>query len=274
MSIKLIVMDMDGTLLDDDHAAIPQRNIDALRAASGMGVKLALASGRTWSLLVGAREQLGVMDYAIVANGAAVRDLAAGKSIYENAMPNAQALAIVDVLHREDLVFEIYCDGQNYVRAADREKVLEVGLSPEFNAFFDQHTIYPETIAEALHGRDVEKFDLFYVPDEKRKAVRDEVEALGPVVTTQALRYNMEFNAVGINKGIALQALAKHLGLSADEVMAFGDAGNDLEMLSWAGWSFAMENGTDEAKAAAKYLTARNSEAGVGQAVEKYVLGK
>ena len=50
MSIKLIVMDMDGTLLDEDHATIPQRNIDALRAASMRGVKLALASGRTWSL--------------------------------------------------------------------------------------------------------------------------------------------------------------------------------------------------------------------------------
>lgn len=274
MSIKLIVMDMDGTLLDDDHAAIPQRNINALRAASDRGVKLAVASGRTWSLLVGAWEQLGRLDYAIIANGAAVRDIAAGKSIYENAMPNAQALAITEVLHREDLAFEIYCDGQNYVRAADRERVLERGLSPAFTAFFDAHTVYPETIAKGLAGRDAEKFDLFYVPDEKREAVQAEVEALGPVVVSQALRYNMEFNAVGINKGIALQALAEYLGLTADEVMVFGDAGNDLEMLSWAGWSFAMANATESAKAAARYLTASNSEAGVGQAVEKYVLGK
>ncbi len=274
MAIKLIVMDLDGTLLDDDHAAIPRRNIDALRAASAQGVKLAVASGRTWSLLVGAEEQLGCLDYAILSNGAAVRDLKAGKSIYENAMDNAQALAITDVLHREGLIFEVYCDGQNYVRASDREPVLARGLSPAFTAFFDAHTVYSETIAEALAGRNVEKFDLFYVPDDKRRAVVEEVTKLGPVVVSQALRYNMEFNAVGINKGIALRALAEHLGLTADEVMAFGDAGNDLEMLSWAGWSFAMANATAEAKAAAKYLTASNSEAGVGQAVEKYVLGR
>lgn len=273
MPIKLIAMDMDGTLLDDDHAAVPRRNIDALRAASAMGVKLALASGRTWSLMVGAQEQLGVLDYAILANGAAVRDLAAGKSIYENTIPNALALAITEVLHREGLAFEVYCDGQGYVRASDREKIMGESLSPAFAQFFDAHTVYPETIAQALAGRGVEKFDVLYVPDAKRQAVRAAVEALGPVALTQALQHNMEFNAVAVNKGAALQALAKHLGLSAGEVMAFGDAENDLEMLSWAGWSFAMENATAEAKAAARHLTGRNSDSGVAQAVEKYVLG-
>lgn len=274
MSIKLIVMDMDGTLLDDDHATIPQRNIDVLRAASKQGVKLALASGRTWSLLVGAQEQLGCLDYALLANGAAVWDVAAGKSIYENSIPNDLALAITEVLHREGLAFEVYCDGQGYVCASDRERILRDCLSPAFTQFFDAHTIYSETIAQALAGRRAEKFDVLYVPDEKRPAVVAEVEALGPVALTQALRYNMEFNAVGINKGVALQFLAGHLGLNADEVMAFGDAANDVEMLSWAGWSFAMANAIDEAKAAAKYLTGRNSDAGVAQAVEKYVLGK
>ena len=56
--------------------------------------------------------------------------------------------------------------------------------------------------------------------------------------------------------------------------MAFGDADNDLGMLSWAGWSFAMGNGTDKAKAAAKYVTGRNSDSGVAQGVEQYALGQ
>ena len=56
--------------------------------------------------------------------------------------------------------------------------------------------------------------------------------------------------------------------------MAFGDADNDLEMLSWAGWSFAMGNGTDKAKVAAKYVTGLNSDSGVAQGVEQYALGQ
>ena len=66
--------------------------------------------------------------------------------------------------------------------------------------------------------------------------------------------------------------LCGKLGIDASEVMAFGDADNDLGMLSWAGWSFAMGNGTDKAKAAAKYVTGTNSDSGVAQGVERYAL--
>ena len=83
---------------------------------------------------------------------------------------------------------------------------------------------------------------------------------------------NMEFTAPGVNKGAAAKALCARMGWTAEQVMAFGDAGNDLELLAWAGWSFAMANGTDQARAAARYTAPANTEAGVGQAVERYFL--
>ena len=82
----------------------------------------------------------------------------------------------------------------------------------------------------------------------------------------------MELNAPGVHKGRALAALAQRLGLTADQVMAFGDADNDLEMLEYARWSFAMGNAAPEAKAAAKHVTGANDEGGVAMAVEEYVL--
>ena len=82
----------------------------------------------------------------------------------------------------------------------------------------------------------------------------------------------MELTAPGVNKGSAVQALCARLGLAPEQVMAFGDAGNDLELLRWAGWSFAMGNASDEAKAAARYVTGSNTEAGVAMAVERYFL--
>ena len=72
----------------------------------------------------------------------------------------------------------------------------------------------------------------------------------------------------------ALRALCARLGIEAGQVMAFGDAGNDLEMLSWAGWSFAMANATPEAKAAARFQALSNTEGGVGAAVEQFLLRK
>lgn len=275
MSIKLIVMDMDGTLLDDDHATIPARNIAALRRARERGVKLALASGRTWSILEDAAEQLGGLDYAILANGAAIRDVESGDHIYENGFPNPQAKALIRALEGEGVVFEVYCRGKNYIRPQDVDHLQDALLSPKFAEVYLQRGVrMAEDLAEALEGHPMEKINLFYAPPEKRERLRALAKATGPVEISQALERNMEFNFGGVSKGAALQALAERLGLVPEEVMAFGDAGNDLTMLQWAGWSFAMANAMEEAKAAAKYQTASNHEAGVGQAVEKYILNQ
>lgn len=274
MSIKLIAMDMDGTLLDANHVTIPPRNITALRAASAQGVKLAIASGRTWSLIDHAVEQLGLVDYAIISNGAAVQDVQGRRRIFEKTMPNAQALEIIDLLQAHRIPFEVYCGGQNYVEQGDIELVRPHCLSPEFTALFTKKCAFPEKLSVALAGRAVEKFNIFHVPPEKREFIQSAALATGPLEVANAFAQNMELAAGGVCKGAALQALAAQLGLKPEEVMAFGDAGNDLEMLSWAGWSFAMENGSAEAKAAAKYRAAANTEAGVGQAVEQYVLNQ
>jgi len=270
--IGLIAVDMDGTLLDADHVTVPRRNVEALKAARSRGVKVAIASGRTWSLLAGAVEQLGGVDYGVLANGAAVYDPKEGRSLYEKAMPNAQALALIRLLQAQDIPFEVYCQGQNYVDAAGKEKLEQYSLTPAFARFFERQTAFVPDLAAALAGRDVEKFDLFYVPPEKRELVTRLAKETGEVAVTQALENNMEFNRVGVNKGGGLRALAAHLGLTAEQVMAFGDADNDLEMLTWAGWSFAMESGTPGAKAAARHLAPPNTQAGVGQMVERYVL--
>lgn len=275
MAIKLIAMDMDGTLLDDDHATVPARNVTALRAAREKGVKLALASGRTWSLLGDPVDQLGGVDYAILANGAAIREVHSGEHIYENGFPNPQALAIIDVLVREDLPFEVYCHGQNYLRPKDADRLGEELLSPGFAEMYMRRGVrLTPDLGAALAGRPMEKINLFYVPPERQDRLRSLARATGPVEISNALARNMEFNYGGVSKGVALAALAAHLGLDRSEVMAFGDANNDLTMLRWAGWSFAMANATEEIRAAAKYHTASNREAGVGQAVERFVLGQ
>ena len=105
-----------------------------------------------------------------------------------------------------------------------------------------------------------------------RQELLDVVEDCGPLAVTTSFGENMELTAPGVNKGSAVQALCEKLGLEPDQVMAFGDAGNDLELLAWAGWSFAMGNASSEAKAAARYTTGTNREGGVGMAVEQYLL--
>ena len=270
--IRLICLDMDGTLLDDDHATVPPRNVAALRAASEQGAAVAIASGRAWSLLRAVDAQIGVTRYAVLSNGAAVLDVAAGEWIYRRPMDQAARRTIITLLLDWGLPFEVYCEGENYIQSDRVEQVVSWALSPEFAQVLRTVSQFPDDLNAALDGKAVEKIHIFHVPPQKRQELLDAVAACGCLDVTSSFGENMELTATGVNKGSAVQALCAKLGLGPEQVMAFGDAGNDLELLSWASWSFAMDNGSDEAKAAARYTTGTNREGGVGMAVEQYLL--
>ena len=145
-------------------------------------------------------------------------------------------------------------------------------FSPEFQRVLQEHARFPADLNAALRGRLVEKIHVFHVPPEGRKSLMERAAACGALEMVTSFAENLEFTAVGVNKGTAVQALSARLGLGPEQVMAFGDAGNDLEMLAWAGWSFAMANASAEAKKAARYETGSNAEGGVGMAVERWLL--
>lgn len=272
MSVKLIALDMDGTLLGADHNTIPPENISALREASRRGVKVAIASGRSWSLIRETAAELGCVDFGVTANGACVLDTATGQTLVRSPMDQAQCARIIEILRRRELYFELYIDGQNYVEEGDVAHLDQFAFGEEFAGMFLRNMSLTHDLLGVVARHSPEKFDIFYVPPALRQPLLDELAATGPMAYAAALDGNLELTATGVNKGAALAALSARLGLTPSEVMAFGDAGNDLEMLGWAGWSFAMENGTPAARAAARYLAPPNNEGGVGKMVRRYVL--
>ena len=270
--IRLICLDMDGTLLDDDHATVPPRNITALRAASERGVAVAIASGRAWALLRGVDAQLGVTRYAVLSNGAAVLDVAEHQWLYRRPLPETARREAIRKLLDWGLPFEVYCEGQNYIQRDRMELVMGSALSPEFAQVLRTCSQFPEDINTALDGKAVEKIHIFHIPEAQKRELLALTDELGPLAAASSYPGNLELTALGVNKGSAIQALCARLGIGPEQVMAFGDAGNDLEMLRWARWSFAMANASPEARAAARYTTGSNREGGVGMAVERYLL--
>lgn len=272
MAIKLIVFDVDGTIVADDHYTVPAENRDALKEARARGIKLAVASGRTWSILTEVTEQVGGVDYAIISNGAAVMDAKTEQRLYEKEIPQKETLALMELLDREKLPYEVYCNGQNYVAEWMTEQLEHGLLSCEFSdMYFRKVKIVPE-LREILSERGIEKINLFYAPMEIRERLRGELLKVAPLEIANALEGNMEFTYARVSKGTALAYLCNRLGLTADEVMFFGDAGNDVEALRWAGHSFAMENGAEVAKVVAKGIAPKNTLGGVGLTVRKYLL--
>ena len=270
--IRLICLDMDGTLLDDDHATVPPRNVRALRAAAERGAAVAIASGRGWSLLEEAADQVGAVKYAVVSNGASVLDTETGACLYRACLPEGTWRPLVRLLLDEGLPFEVYCQGETLIQRDVFPRVLDCAVSGAFRGVLEGHTERPESLEAALSGRAVEKFHIYRIPEARRARVAERVFACGPLSGVSAFPGNLELTAPGVNKGAAVRALCARMGWTAEQVMAFGDAGNDLELLSWAGWSFAMANATDQAKAAARYVTGSNAGAGVAMAVERYFL--
>lgn len=270
--IRLICLDMDGTLLDDDHATVPQRNVSALRAAAERGAATVISSGRAWDLLQEVDVQLGVTKYAVLSNGAAVLDVTSGEWIYRSCLPDQARVPLIDLLLEWGLPFEVYCQGKNYIQLDRKEQVLSCAFTPQFQRILANYSQFPVYMNDALPAGTVEKIHVFYVPPERRQELAERALGWGPLSVTTSFQDNMEFTAPGVNKGTAVQALCARLGLGPEQVMAFGDAGNDLELLRWAKWSFAMANATEDAKQAARYVTGSNHEAGVGMAIEQYLL--
>lgn len=272
--IRLIALDMDGTLLSSDHFTVPARNQAALRAAAERGVAVAIASGRCWSLIHETAESLGCVRYGVTANGAHVLDAVTGETLLRTPMDRDRCGQIIDILRRRGLTFELYIDGKNYVERRDLDGLAQFSFGEGFIGMFLRNMTLVEDMKAVAAAESPEKFDIFYVPPEVRPLVVEELAATGPLAFTGALDGNLELTAPEATKGAALSALAARLGLTAEQVMAFGDADNDVEMLAWAGWSFAMENGTATAKKAARHQTGSNDAAGVAMAVERYVLEK
>lgn len=263
---------MDGTLLEEDHIHVSARNIAALRRAAALGVKIVIASGRNLTLIEDAASAIGVVDYAITANGAALTDWKTKEWLWKIGIPENQWRAALKVVRAWGIPVEVYADGRAYVTREDLLGAAQLGFPRVFEDYYVTKVEIVDDVA-VVAGKTVEKFHVFYVSPEKREKLMETLSATGPLHFTNAEPHNLELTAPEADKGKALAFLCSRLGIGAEEVMAFGDGDNDLGMLSWAGRSYAMGNASPGAKRAAGRLTASNAEDGVALAIERDVLG-
>ena len=269
--IRLITVDLDGTLLNDQKEMTP-RTRAALEAASDRGVEIVPATGRTVAGLPADLLAIKGVHYAITANGARTMDLATGQPIQELYIPRDKALAAYDVLMQYDCLVDLFQDGQGYTTEANRAAAVRF-VPDNLRAYvLNTRKTLPDLRAFITQQeRGLEKLTIFFVDDAERQKAWAAVEALG-VNVVSSLPLNMEINAAGVDKGTGLMALAELLKLPVSSLMAMGDGGNDIGMIRAAGLGVAMGNAFPEVKAAANHITASNNEDGAALAIETFVL--
>ena len=280
MSIKLIVTDLDGTFMNSNHVTIPQENIEAFRKAHEMGVKVAVASGRTKILADNVVERLPFLDYLITSNGAVTYDMKTGKVVCSTLIDKSQSNEIFDILKDYNLIYEIYFKGDCYMDDKSYSMFTPEHVSPHIHDLLKNFIKPVPSLSDFIGNEGIEKLNILSLTGEERIEIEEKVSKTGDVAFASSFPVikgkngNLEMTGVNATKGFAVKGLADALNIGKESIMCFGDGENDCSMLEFAEYSFAMANGTDLVKNTAKYITDTNDNGGVANAVEKFVLNK
>lgn len=232
MQTRLIVTDLDNTLLNAEHALDPL-TIETFRALERRGHHLAIASGRHFRDIAEVRRMLGVEAHIISTNGAHL--YAPDDSvIYERHLPAATVAALTRLEVPGDIRVNLYTSHKWFIDA-EAPSLLEFHASTGFR--------YEVIDLRGYDGADVGKVLFIGVPSTLAEIERDVRARFGDRVhVTYSLPDSLEVMARGVDKGRALQALSERLGVAAGRCVAFGDNLNDVEMLRFAGEAFIMAN--------------------------------
>ena len=273
--IRLVAVDMDGTLLNRERK-IAQYTQNVIRRAVSQGVVFAPATGRAVNALPQELKDMEEIRYGIFSNGATIYDLKEKKVLYKNQFEQKRILELMDFLKQFDVMQSYSMNGQSYAARKDMENVDYYQLDSNTKAIIHNSRKLINDLEDFLKEHDktetVEKITLLFRTKEERAKVWKALERFDDIQYASSLPKNIEISKKGCNKGDGLLHLAKGLGIKREEVMGCGDADNDRELLECSGFSVAMENGIDEIKKIADYITVTNEENGVAKAMEKFVL--
>lgn len=290
MTIKLIVSDMDGTLLRRDNT-ISSQTSNALIAAQQKGIRLVLASGRTYRKLMEYAKQLQMPEYGgylIEVNGTAVYDLGAQKRTRLHQFHKADMTAVFEALAPfeveilgmgDDSMYDYIPQSMMALKQAYRKKHHLPEDAPwtagAFSFIFDNRIGYPHQYT-IQSGADLpaslNKLAVAHLPqclESKLPQIRAALKDKYWVGLTSPGW--LEIMPKGVTKGNALLALCHRLHIDLADVIAFGDGENDIEMLKLAGIGVAMDNALPTVKTNADYVCSDNQTDGLAKALAKFL---
>lgn len=271
--IKMIGLDLDGTVLTEKKE-LTERTKAAISKALARGVVVLVATGRPWMGIPEELRKFPGMRYALTSNGARIIDTVEDRVIEEHLLSPQLAQKVLEICGKYDTLQEVYFDGQGYAPADQMAFVERYHRNPSMCEYMRKTRIPVEDIGALVkkENRGLDKVQALFADMDERELAWKELEAVGGLELVGSLRYNIEVNAGGVNKGKGLVNLGRMLGISREEIMACGDGDNDIVMLREAGFGVAMANGEEKVKEAADYITLSNEEDGVADVIEKYVL--
>ncbi|MCL4351036.1 MAG: Cof-type HAD-IIB family hydrolase [Firmicutes bacterium] len=266
--IKLIALDLDGTIIGNG-GQISQRLITAVGRARDRGVRVMLATGR---MVQSARPfwlQLSLGEGPLIAyNGGQTVMMPNGSPILSRSLSDEAARFVVTQALAEDLLAQVYVGDELWISREDvrARHYIEANHIPAWVRGDKEIFQWPEPPIKILLQASPETLDAF------RPRLEVRAQELGMRIFKSQADY-LEIVRQGVGKGPALRDVAGRLNIPAAQVMAVGDAENDADMLTWAGYGVAMGQAPQAVKQAAKLVTKTIDEDGAAFAIETWALG-
>ena len=272
-SIRLIAIDIDGTLLDS-MGQISQPNLDALRRANETDVEVVLVTGRRHRFAFPVAEAFGFDLWIISSNGAVTRSTR-GESFHRDLMPQSTAMKICRHMREfhNHLVITFDREGLGAIVCENHQHLY--GVIQRWMEKNAPYIEYLSPIEKALTEDPIQT--MFCGPIALMESAKQrllESDFTGEITILQTKYDHRDLTIVdilnaGCSKGHALERWATHRGLARSQVMAIGDNYNDIEMLTFAGHPVIMGNASDDLKREGWTITLRNDESGVAAAIEQ-----
>lgn len=275
--IKLICIDMDGTLLNSKHE-VSDENKKAIKKAHDRGVNIALCTGRMFLSAKYYADLIGINTPIIASNGAFIKNGYNDKAIYENPLPKDIAIEIYKIAKKYGLTIQFNSWNVLFMETPASEEHAYVVMNRDLPEEKRVKFIINEKLDEAIQNYEgnilkagviekaANKDKLWTAKEEIKDIFRDKLHVVSSGDN------NFEITVGSVSKGNAAAFLANMLNIPQEEVMCIGDSENDLSMIKYAGIGVAMGNGLDIVKEAADFITDTNDNSGVGKAIKHFVL--
>lgn len=265
MKYKLIALDVDGTLLNDEHA-LSEENKQTIAEVIRQGGRIVLCTGRNPKHALPVMKEIGLSGYVIADNGAVILRSEDLEIIHQFGMDGRGLEPYIEYCRENGIHFDVNTAFELYVDNVEH-------LTEEALYMYERLDLMPSSLPAWEEFRDpILKFTVFSTIEKMNEAEREWSTWLPEFSVQRSGEFFVDIMHKEASKGNALRMLAERIGVNQEEILSIGNYFNDISMLTFAGLGIAMENSPLEVKAAANAVTGTNNENGVSAALVKYCL--
>ena len=271
MNYRLLALDMDGTALTSEKVISPKTG-EAIHTALAEGKHVFFATGRAPVEMEEHLRHFPDMRYVMYLSGAIVRDRVTGEDLHNVHIPIHIVEKIMEISRKRSALVAVYASDGVFVETNKRGRMAEYGCAC-FEPLYEQCATWVEDLEEIAFDpkRRIHKINFYCGSEGEWLLCAEELRKL-PVSYASGIPNNEEISPLNVDKGRALSAMCKKLGIPVSMAIAVGDQSNDLSMIRAAGLGVAMGNATEEVKDAADVITDDCDHDGVAKVIETYLL--